>query len=98
MKLLLHYLFILFLILPGFTTAESTLANEVRANFTENNDKNDEDTDAYESEDEGDEEDEDKVPENEIATMYENGRMAFLFGKFDIVRIYLLKKKRKMSR
>jgi TPR repeat protein len=81
MKLFPLYFFVLFLILPGFTTAGETTLEEVSA--SESSGYGPENSDGYEGEDE-DDDDEDALPENVIAKMYENGRMAFLFGKFDV--------------
>ena len=81
MKLFPLYFFVLFLILPGFITADETTLEEVSA--SESSGYGPESSDGYEGEDE-ENDDEDKLPENVIAKMYENGRMAFLFGKFDV--------------
>ncbi len=77
MKLFSYFLFVIFLILPVISIAAENNKASVGVDTLEN-----EDTDGFESDDE--DEDDDKLPENVIATMYENGRMAFLFGKFDI--------------
>lgn len=79
MKLFFHFFITVLLILPGFTIAadeapEDSLANEDAGYGPE----------TYDDEESDEDENEDKLPENVIATMYENGRMAFLFGKFDI--------------
>ena len=79
MKLFSFFLLAVFLFLPGLPIAAEG-ASSKKAPVIET--EKDEDTDAFEHEDDG--ESEDKIPENVIATMYENGRMAFLFGKFDI--------------
>jgi TPR repeat protein len=79
MKLFSFFLLAVFLFLPGLLIAAEE-ASPRKAPVIEVG--SDEDTDAFEHEDDG--ESEDKTPENEIASTYENGRMAFLFGKFDI--------------
>ena len=79
MKLFFHYFIIVLLVLPGFIIAADTAPEDLPAT---------EDTgygpESYDGEEDEAEDDEDKLPENVIATMYENGRMAFLFGKFDV--------------
>jgi len=82
MKPFSYFLFVFFLFLPVTSiAAENGEATAIKASKIES--KN---TDVSKTDDDqdDDEEDDDEIPENKIAIMYENGRMAFLFGKFDI--------------
>lgn len=79
MKLYSYFLFIIFLTLPVISiAAENNDPSANEASALEADISDEEDTDGLEDDDE------DELPENVIATRYENGRMAFLFGKFDI--------------
>jgi hypothetical protein len=84
MKLYSYFLFFIFLISPVISIAADTNEASIKdAQSTGGGEIGDEDTD----ESENDDEDEDTLPENLIAKRYEHGRMAFLFGKFDIALI-----------
>ena len=79
MKLFFYYFIVILLILPGYTSADDTPLDE-----TLSGESSGYGPESYDGDEEEEDVDEDKLPENVIATMYENGRMAFLFGKFDI--------------
>jgi len=88
MKMYSRYFLIVLLIMPGSSvTAEDKELSNSEPTKTHNETFNVDQFSDYGSESDDDDEnssDAKNLPENVIATMYENGRMAFLFGKFEI--------------
>jgi TPR repeat protein len=80
MKLFSYFLFVFSLALPVIAfAAENNQSSATESSVLDADIGEDEDSDEIEDGD-----DDEETPENVIAARYESGRMAFLFGKFDI--------------